>query len=446
MAILDAEQLRNVYQLAVDSGLSEPDRRDALLAGLPSSFLAGLPRKSRPSLQLESDLRELNGLKYLIDLDEPPLLVWLKNAGQLSQPRPEAAKLQAYCQAARHPSLNKVGATEQRTSLRETGRRRLLASALAALFLGAIGTSWIASEVLGLDQVGNFFGLGADDDVEPGEMDRPIRSAVDDDEIAVRNRAYWEAHEFTASSPGRSAPGSPAIETSLRSETKRARKAPRPSPSCGDSTRRAIAGKGYGDVGAVRRIAEHSRGVVVGQPIRVSRAQMWRALSPDNSDVYDVVSLGDDMLVAMRSQEGWGRLRAGITHGADEPNLIPDTQEAPVASGQGDVLPAGSATNVVTRGEGDELAVGSNPGMAVGPAVPPSEPPPTSTYPGEQASLPAAGRESDQLSEGPDDFFWVTPIVGDGSPGLGLPDDCTACHEMFDGGFDGVVLRVQVAM
>jgi endonuclease G len=80
--------IREVHGAAVTLSLAV-GAQDALLAGLPARFVAGLAVRSRPDARLLEALFALNGIERLAD-GSVPLEVWLRNAALLSPSREES--------------------------------------------------------------------------------------------------------------------------------------------------------------------------------------------------------------------------------------------------------------------------------------------------------------------------------------------------------------------
>ncbi|MFE4258796.1 trypsin-like peptidase domain-containing protein [Streptomyces sp. NPDC056883] len=72
----DVVQLRDT---AVETGLSDPALRNLLFAGILPKYRGSLPILAAPGQQVQSDLNEMNRVERLID-GTVPLAVWLRNA------------------------------------------------------------------------------------------------------------------------------------------------------------------------------------------------------------------------------------------------------------------------------------------------------------------------------------------------------------------------------
>ncbi|MCM1966379.1 MULTISPECIES: trypsin-like peptidase domain-containing protein [unclassified Streptomyces] len=72
----DVVQLRDT---AVETGLSDPALRNLLFAGILPKYRGTLPILAAPGQQVQSDLNEMNRVERLID-GTVPLAVWLRNA------------------------------------------------------------------------------------------------------------------------------------------------------------------------------------------------------------------------------------------------------------------------------------------------------------------------------------------------------------------------------
>ncbi len=77
---LTQEELQQLIQAAVDTGLTTPDARADLLEGIHRGWVASLPACSSPLDQFRSDLAALNNAPCLTGSTEVPLITWLRNA------------------------------------------------------------------------------------------------------------------------------------------------------------------------------------------------------------------------------------------------------------------------------------------------------------------------------------------------------------------------------
>lgn len=97
-ARFDHNDICRLYQAITDAHLA--GSREALLAGIDPSFVAGLPAVSPPSSQVLIDLHRLNQVGRLAD-GSAPLEIWLTNAAALTQSleirRVFAEMLMQYC-------------------------------------------------------------------------------------------------------------------------------------------------------------------------------------------------------------------------------------------------------------------------------------------------------------------------------------------------------------
>jgi hypothetical protein len=78
--------IQGIYKAALAARLN----REVLIAGLPPTFTAGLPRAEQEGAQLLTDLLRLNQVSQLDD-GIVPLREWLETAELLAGPLPEAA-------------------------------------------------------------------------------------------------------------------------------------------------------------------------------------------------------------------------------------------------------------------------------------------------------------------------------------------------------------------
>lgn len=88
MGLLSHDEISKLHAAIVSARLA--DSRDALLAGVERSFVAGLPHASTPSAQILGDLGALNDTEKLTD-GSVPLAVWLANAVALAGARTETS-------------------------------------------------------------------------------------------------------------------------------------------------------------------------------------------------------------------------------------------------------------------------------------------------------------------------------------------------------------------
>ncbi len=90
-----ALDLNGIITLAIESGLADPGRRDLLLAWLPPRVTSQLPRMSRPTDQIRSDVGQLAQWNNAEGV--PQLTIWLDNAARLTDYLPGvAARFSAY--------------------------------------------------------------------------------------------------------------------------------------------------------------------------------------------------------------------------------------------------------------------------------------------------------------------------------------------------------------
>lgn len=86
-ATVSQNELLELREAIISAGLSES--RQALLATIASDFVAGLPVVKRPGEQILSDLDVLSTTGKLTD-GSIPIVIWLKNALALAEPRKES--------------------------------------------------------------------------------------------------------------------------------------------------------------------------------------------------------------------------------------------------------------------------------------------------------------------------------------------------------------------
>lgn len=79
------DDLNGIINLAIESGLSDPGRRDLLMSWLPARTVGQLPILHRPTDQLRSDVHSLKG--WTNEHGVPWLTVWLENAERLTDYR-----------------------------------------------------------------------------------------------------------------------------------------------------------------------------------------------------------------------------------------------------------------------------------------------------------------------------------------------------------------------
>lgn len=83
---LPDDRILAIHTAAVELQLAA--QQDALLAGLPGSYVATLPSQGTPSARFLHVLRSLNAVTALTD-GIVPLVIWLRNAAALTAARPE---------------------------------------------------------------------------------------------------------------------------------------------------------------------------------------------------------------------------------------------------------------------------------------------------------------------------------------------------------------------
>lgn len=79
--MLIRDDLKRIFETALDAGLADPQRRSLLLAWIPKAVVGGLSTLSRPADQLMSDLEALLRLEQQ---RVPALSIWLENAERLT--------------------------------------------------------------------------------------------------------------------------------------------------------------------------------------------------------------------------------------------------------------------------------------------------------------------------------------------------------------------------
>lgn len=94
--LLTRADFEEVYDLALELGLSDPSRRSLLLAWIDTAIVANLPRHAAPAAQLNSDLQALNAIPPSSPTADAPLVTWLQNAHRLTRYLPAAAQLLDY--------------------------------------------------------------------------------------------------------------------------------------------------------------------------------------------------------------------------------------------------------------------------------------------------------------------------------------------------------------
>jgi len=87
--MLNANELHELHERAVNAGLASSEVRHLLLGGLPKTLVAKIPVTSIPADQLRYDLETLADAPLQEGII--PLLVWLTNARNRLRGRPEAA-------------------------------------------------------------------------------------------------------------------------------------------------------------------------------------------------------------------------------------------------------------------------------------------------------------------------------------------------------------------
>ena len=118
--VLTTSELGEVFTVAMKLDFFELELRPLLLADLPPGFTSHLKGASSPSLQLQSDLNELNRHEALVGLEGRPLAAWLRAAVRLAgqRCRVEGADLQrllALVEGLEAPGLRAEGTEQGRT-------------------------------------------------------------------------------------------------------------------------------------------------------------------------------------------------------------------------------------------------------------------------------------------------------------------------------------------
>ncbi|MGW1375962.1 trypsin-like peptidase domain-containing protein [Streptomyces sp. NPDC002446] len=78
-AYLSPDEIRQVLDAAVETGLADPAVRPLLLDGIMRRYRGTLPLNPAPGRQVHSDLNEMNRVERLVD-GSVPLEIWLRNA------------------------------------------------------------------------------------------------------------------------------------------------------------------------------------------------------------------------------------------------------------------------------------------------------------------------------------------------------------------------------
>ncbi|MFG2093372.1 trypsin-like peptidase domain-containing protein [Streptomyces sp. NPDC048612] len=78
-AYLTPDEIRQVLDAAVETGLADPSVRPLLLDGVMPRYRGTLPLHPAPGRQAHSDLNEMNRVERLVD-GSVPLEIWLRNA------------------------------------------------------------------------------------------------------------------------------------------------------------------------------------------------------------------------------------------------------------------------------------------------------------------------------------------------------------------------------
>ena len=106
MGYLSIQEIYRLTDAILSGGLNTPDARDDLLSNINRGYVATLPLRSNALDQIKSDLKEMNGVPYLMG-NEVPLEIWLQNGVHRlrSAFRPEQALFQQI--------LNEVSAKSQ---------------------------------------------------------------------------------------------------------------------------------------------------------------------------------------------------------------------------------------------------------------------------------------------------------------------------------------------
>lgn len=76
---LSRDEVVQLTDTAVETGLSDPALRSLLFAGILPKYRGSLPILAAPGQQVQSDLNEMNRVERLID-GSVPLAIWLRNA------------------------------------------------------------------------------------------------------------------------------------------------------------------------------------------------------------------------------------------------------------------------------------------------------------------------------------------------------------------------------
>ncbi|MFJ9848281.1 trypsin-like peptidase domain-containing protein [Streptomyces sp. NPDC101150] len=76
---LPPEQIRQVLDATLETGLAEPALRPLLFDGIMLKYQGFLPRQTAPGPQVQSDLNSMNKVERLVD-GSVPLEIWLRNA------------------------------------------------------------------------------------------------------------------------------------------------------------------------------------------------------------------------------------------------------------------------------------------------------------------------------------------------------------------------------
>src|SRR4051812_46684995 len=91
MTFITAQEQDDLYDLAIDAGLQDPQYRASLLRNIDPRAAGFIPIIGAPMLQLRTDIAWMLDHPRLSD-GSVPLLTWLKNAASLRRPFADGAK------------------------------------------------------------------------------------------------------------------------------------------------------------------------------------------------------------------------------------------------------------------------------------------------------------------------------------------------------------------